>query len=142
MPRLLKVLLPYVAGAVGALVIFAAGVYSSFYLTGMLVSPRFGVQQVAEMAQDHNLLQSLDAGRVDEARSLLITNEDIQIMSLDMLAPYLPDDLAKTTCRIMQKVAQERANNAAKYAAAETSDPAVRKIVAASLQNPAACARK
>jgi hypothetical protein len=73
---------------------------------------------------------------VDEARTLLIMREDGNLISLDMLAPYLPDDLAKSTCRIMQKVA--KTDNAAKYSATESAtDPEVRQMVAASLQNPA-----
>ncbi len=92
------------------------------------------------MATNHTLLRALDAGNVDEARSLLIMQEDTNLLSLDMLAPYFPDDLAKSTCRIMQKVAKQRADNAAKYSATESaSDPGVRQMVTASLKKPAAC---
>ena len=140
MPLLLKIMIPYVVAVLGAVVIFAAGAYAATWFTGRVLTPRFGLQEVAELAADHTLLHSLDAGKVDEARSLLIMQEDTHLMSLDMLAPYLPDELAKSTCRIMQKVAKHRADNAANYSAMESAtDPEVRQIVAASLKNPAAC---
>jgi hypothetical protein len=142
MPRLLKIMIPYVVAVLGGVAIFAAGAYAAMWYTGRVLGPRFGAQEASELATVHILLRSLDAGNVDEARSLLISQEDLHLMSLDMLAPYLPDDLAKSTCRIMQKVAKQRADNAAKYSATESAtDPEVRQTVAASLQNPAACAR-
>jgi hypothetical protein len=143
MPRLLKLILPYALAVLGAIAIFFAGAYSSAYFGERVLTPRMGLQDVAELATDHALLTSLDAGKVEDARALLILQEDGHLMSVDMLAAYYPDDLAKGACRIMQKVAKQRAENAAKYAATEaTSDPEVSKIVAASLQNPAACAHK
>lgn len=142
MPRLLKIMIPYALAVLAAVAIFAAGAYAALWFTGRVLTPRFGLQEVAELATNHTLLHSLDAGNVDEARSLLIMQEDTHLMSLDMLAPYLPDDLAKSTCQIMQKVAKQRADNAAKYSATESaSDPGVRQMVTASLEKPAACKR-
>lgn len=142
MPRLLKIMIPYVVAVLGAVAIFVAGAYAAIWFTGRALSPRLGVQEASELSTDYTLLHSLDAGNVDEARSLLIMQEDMHLMSLDMLAPYLSDDLARSTCRIMQKVATQRTDNAAKYSATESAtDPAVRQTVAASLQNPAACGR-
>lgn len=142
MPHILRRALPFVLVVIAAIAIFFAGAYSSAYFTGRVLTPRLGLQDVAELATDSTLLRSLDAGSVEEARALLILREDSHLMTVDMLAPYLPDDLAKSTCRIMQKIAKQRADNAAKYAATEaTSDPEVRKIVAGSLQNPSACDR-
>ena len=142
MRQILKSALPFALAAIAAIAIFFAGAYSSAYFTGRVLPPRWGLQDVAELATYHALLHSLDAGNVEDARALLILQEDGHLMSVDMLVPYLPDDLAKSTCRIMQKVAQQRADNAGKYAATEaTSDPEVRRIVAASLRNPTACRR-
>jgi len=142
MPRMLKMMIPYVVAVLGAVAIFAAGAYAATWFTGRVLTPSFGLKEVAELATDHTLLHSLDAGKVDEARSLLIMQEDTHLISLDMLAPYLPDELAKSTCRIMQKVAKHRADNAANYSATESAtDPEIRQLVAASLNNPAACAR-
>jgi hypothetical protein len=142
MASILKSALPYALAVIAAIPVFFAGAYSADYFTGKVLAPRFGSQNVAELATTYALLHSLDAGNVEEARSLLILQEDGNLMSIDMLAPYFPDDLAKSACRIMQKVAKQRTENAAKYAATEaTSDPEVHKIVAASLQNPAACSR-
>jgi hypothetical protein len=142
MPRMLQVMIPYLVAVFGAVAIFVGGAYAAIWLMGHETTPRFGVQQVAELVTNHFLLSSLDAGNVDAARSLLISQEDVNLMALDMLAPYLAPDLAKTTCRIMQKVAKQRADNVAKYSAKEaSSDPGVRQMVAASLQNPAACGR-
>jgi hypothetical protein len=142
MPRLLKLILPYAIGVLGTIAIFVAGAYSSAWFAGKVLAPRLGLEDVSQLSVDHVLLTSLDAGRVDEARSLLILEEDGKVMSLDMLAPYLPDDLAKSTCRIMQKIAQQRAGNAAKYSGTGHPDPEIRQSVATSLQNPAACAHK
>jgi hypothetical protein len=142
MPRLLKIMIPYVVAALTAVAIFAAGAYAAVWFTGAVLTPQFGLQEVAELATTHTLLHSLDAGNVDEARSLLIMQEDGDLISLDMLAPSLPNDLAKSTCRIMQKVAKQRADNAAKYTATESStDSGVRHMVTASLEKPAACER-
>lgn len=142
MPRLLKIMLPYAVAVLAAVAIFAAGAYAAGWFTERLLTPRFGSQEVAELATNHTLLHSLDAGNVDEARSLLITQEDANLIFLDSLAPYLPDDLAKSTCRIMQKVAKQRVDNAAKYSATESSSsPDVRQMVTASLEKPAACER-
>jgi hypothetical protein len=42
----------------------------------------------------------------------------------------------------MRQVAKHRADNAAKYPATDaSSNPVVRKMVAAALENPAACSR-
>ena len=143
MPRLLNVILPYAFAIVGAIAIFFAGSYSSSYFMGRILMPRLGLQDVAELATDHALLTSLDAGKVESARALLIMQEDARLMTVDMMASYYPDDLAKSACRIMQKVAKQRTDNEAKYAATETtSDPEVRNIIAAALQNPSACGRK
>jgi hypothetical protein len=142
MPRLLKIMIPYVCTVAGAVAVFTAGAYAAAWFTGRVLTPQFGMHELAELAEDHALLRSLDAGNVDEARTLLIMHEDGNLMSLDMLAPYLPDDMAKSTCRIMQKVAKQRADNAAKYSPTESSsDAEIRQTVAASLQNPAACGR-
>ena len=94
LPRLLKIIIPYIVIVVGAVVIFVAGAFAAFWFTGRVITPRFGMQQAAELAQDHALLDSLDAGNVDQARSLLIMREDFNLMSLDMLAPYMSDDLS------------------------------------------------
>jgi hypothetical protein len=142
MPRLLKLALPYALAVVGAIAVFLAGAYSSAYLTGRVLTPRLGLQQLSELSVDHALLTALDAGRVDEARLLLILEKDGTVMSLDMLAPYLPRDLAESTCRILQKIAQQRAGSATKYSGAGNSDAEVQRIVAGALQKPAACARK
>jgi len=96
MPRLLKIMIPYVVAVLAAVAIFAAGAYAAVWFTGAVLTPRFGLQEVAELATNHTLLHSLDAGNVDEARSLLIMQEDAHLISLDMLAPSLPDDLAKS----------------------------------------------
>ena len=138
----LKRALPYALAVIAALAIFFAGAYSSAYFTDRVLTPRFGLQDVAELATDSTLLNALDSGKVEDARALLIMQEDGHLMSVDMLASYLPDDLAKSACRIMQKVAKRRADNAAKYTGTEFADsPEVRNVVAASLQNPTACAR-
>lgn len=140
MPRLLKIMIPYAVAVLAAVAIFAAGAYTAVWFTGRVLTPQFGLKEVAELATNHALLHSLDAGNADEARSLLIMEEDGHLISLDMLAPYLPDDLTKSACRIMQKVAKQRADNAAKYSATESaSDPGVRQMVAAALAKPAAC---
>jgi hypothetical protein len=142
MPRLLKIMIPYVVAVLGAVAIFVAGAFAAFWFTGRVLSPRWGAQELSELIQDHSVVSYLDAGNVEDARRFLIMREDGNLMSLDILGPYLPDDLAKTTCRVMQKVAKQRADNAAKYSATESAtDPEVRQTVAASLQNPAACAR-
>ena len=109
---------------------------------GRALAPELGLRDVSDLVTDYALLYSLDADKVDQARALLVVREDFQLMSLDMDAPYFSDDLAKSACRIMQKVAKQRADNAAKYSPSEsTSDPDVRRTVAAALQNPAACTR-
>ena len=142
MPRLLKIMIPYVVAVLGAVGIFAAGAYAAIWYTGKVLTPRWGAQELSEFITEHSLLRSLDAGNVDEARNLLILEENGHLISLDMLSPYLADDLAKTTCRVMQKVAKQRADNAAKYSTTEpATDPEVRQTVAAALQNPAACSR-
>jgi len=140
MPRLLKVMIPYAVAVLAALAIFVAGAFLTGWFTGRVLNPRFALQDTAKLAVDRALLQSLDAGKVDEARSLLILQEDGHIMFLDMMAPYLPEDQAKSICRIMQKIAKHRSENTAKYSATEaSSSPEVSRSVAASLQNPAAC---
>jgi hypothetical protein len=142
MPRLLKIMIPYVVAALGAVAIFVSGAYAGMWFMGRGIAPRFGMQELSGLATDYALLQSLDAGNVDQARAVLMSQEDLRLMTLDMLAPALSDDLAKSTCQIMQKVAKQRADNAAKYSGTESAtDPEVRQMVAASLQNPAACGR-
>jgi hypothetical protein len=142
MPSILKSALPYATAVIAAIAIFFAGAYSSSYFTSRVLTPRLGLQDVSELAMDSTLLHELDSGNVEDARSLLIMQEDTHLMTVDMLAPYFPDDLAKSTCHIMQKIAKQRADNAAKYAATEaTSTPELRNFVAASLQNPTACSR-
>jgi hypothetical protein len=140
--RYLKIALPYVGAVLGAIAIFAAGAYSGAWFTGRVLTAPLGQRDLAQLADRHALLHSLDAGHVEDARTLLILEEDGDLMSLDMLSPYLSDDLAKSTCRIMQVVAKRRADNAAMYAKTEaSSDPEVRNFVAAALQHPAACGR-
>lgn len=139
---MLKRMVPYAIAVLTALAIFVAGAYLAAWFTGRLLTPQFGLQDTSDLATESVLLETLDAGKVDEARSLLILQEDGHIMSLDMIAPYLPDDRTKAVCRIMQKIAKHRAENATKYSAAETpAGPEVSKSVAASLQHPAACLR-
>jgi hypothetical protein len=137
---ILKRVIPYAIAVIAAIAIFFAGAYSSSYFTNRVLTPRLGLQDVAELATDSTLLRELDSGNVENARALLVLQEDTHLMSVNMLAPYFPDDLAKSACHIMQKVAKHRADNAGKYAATEaTSSLEVRDYVAASLQNPAAC---
>ena len=140
MPRLLKIMIPYVVAVFGAVLVFGAGAWAAMWFFARVTSPSYGTQQVSDLVIDHTLLHSLDAGNVDEARSLLISLENNHVMALDMTAPYLPDALTKPACRIMQKVAKQRTDNAAKYSAM-TSNPEVRQTVDTMLQNPAACAR-
>ena len=98
---------------------------------------------------DHILLVSLDAGNAEQARSLLILREDGHLLAVDSVSPYMSDELAKSTCRIMRKVARQRADNAGKYAEAaffdspETGKMVTEssKMVSAALQGPAACLR-
>ena len=100
MPRLLKLILPYAFAVVGAIAIFFAGAYSSSYFTGRILTPRLGLQDVAELATDQALLTSLDANKVESARALLIMQEDGHLVTVDMMASYYPDDLAKSACRM------------------------------------------
>jgi len=142
MPPIVKRALTFVLAVIGAIAIFFAGAYSSVYFTNRVLTPRLGLQNLAELVTDSALLSALDAGNVETARALLIMDEDGHLIGLDGLAPNLDDDLAKSTCKIMRGVAKRRTDNAAKYAATEpASDPDVRKLVTASLQNPVACAR-
>jgi len=139
---MLKLMIPYVVAVLAAIAIFVAGAWAASWFMGRALAPELGLRNVSDLVTDYALLYSLDADKVDKARALLVVQEDMHVMSIDMDAPYFSDDLAKSACRIMQKVAKQRADNAAKYSPTEsTSDPDVRRIVAAALRNPAACTR-
>ncbi|MBS0577786.1 MAG: hypothetical protein JSR36_00835 [Proteobacteria bacterium] len=142
MPPLLKKLLPVALAVIAAIAIFFAGAYSSARSTGKILTSQLGLRDLNDLTTTHTVLRELDAGRAESARGLLILQEDGHLMSLEMLAPYLSDDMARSACKIMRDVAKRRADNAAGYAPSEsTSDPEVRRIVAATLENPAACTR-
>jgi hypothetical protein len=142
MRRFLKLIGPYILAIVCAVGIFAAGAYLGFYFMGSVFTPRFGQDELSRLVNDHSLLLSLDAGQVDQARSLLILREDAHLMALDGVSPYLSDELANSTCRIMRRIAKQRADNAGKYTeTALAESPEVRKMVSESLQSPAGCLR-
>ena len=143
MRRFLKLIGPYILAIVCAVGIFAVGAYSALvFAERLFIMPRFGQEELSRLVDDHILLLSLDAGQVDQARSLLILREDVHLMALDGVSPYLSDELANSTCRIMRRIAKRRADNAGKYTETAVSEsPEVRKMVSESLQSPAGCLR-
>jgi hypothetical protein len=141
MSRFLKTVLPYTLVAVGLVVGFAAGQYSSSYFAGLMFNPRLGQQEVTRLAADHAVLQLLDEGNVNQARSLLVLREDGLILGLSSLSTYLPGESAQSACRLLQAVASHRIESATETQAEIQESADVRNLVSASLRSPVACKR-
>lgn len=138
--RFFKFVLPYLLVAVGAIVIFGAGVYASSRFVGMMFNPRLGERDVARLAEDHVILQFLDTGSVDQARALVVSTENGRILAINSVSPYLSDPQALSACRLLRAVATFRtAHPTGGGHEGSQGSAGVDNMVSEILRNPVAC---
>jgi hypothetical protein len=140
MMRFVKLVLPYVLGAVGAVVAFGAGAYTSFHFAGMFLNPQLGRRDIARLAEDHIILQYLDSGSVDQARAFLVSMENGRVLAINAVSPYLSDQEALSACRLLRAVGNFRiAHPTGAGSGASPGSANVDNMVSETLRNPVAC---
>lgn len=141
--RFLKVIAPYVAVVIVALVIFAAGAYCGVNVISSISNRKIGDDQFLRSIEDHSVLLLLDQGDVQKARALLALREDGNILALDSVAPFARDDRKIAACHHLQKIAEWRESHAEIYSRTTTADERqVRQAVSETLAAPASCAKE
>ena len=144
----LKKAAPYVLAAILSVVIFAAGLWIGMDFTARITAnaaasvftPGRSTELASQLNDTQRVLSLMDAGNAKEAHAQLETDENLKLIELDRLTPFMDERTAVVACGTIQFVAKHRAAYPGAYSGrksdlAHMSDEAVSDV----LTHPGSC---
>ncbi len=148
--QFLKRAAPYFLAAILSVGIFAAGLWTGIDLSAQIsanaaasvFAPKRSTELVSQLNDTQRVLSLMDAGNFSAAHAQLETDENLQLIELDRLAPLMDQHTAQVACRLIQSVAKHRAEHTGAYSRGQSdlarmSDDAVSDV----LTHPDTCER-
>lgn len=114
---MIKKLLPYLVAIAVAIGIFIGGFYFGVHTFASMKSTTMLQDHFINSTQTMSALNSLDAGREEQARQSLLLNLDASILGINALAEHADKQSYETACNILTGIAKHRKDNPAKYSA-------------------------